>query len=481
MTAVAPVDATAVQQLAAFAASTTFESLPDDVVASVRARTLDLLGLCLAAGDLESSVAAVEYARTDSGGDATIVGFGERTSARSAAFANGVLAHSLDYDDTHLPSVLHPSAPILPAVWAVAQRVGASGAQVIAATAVGLEICCRLGMAGYDREAGNSVFFDRGQHATSICGTLGAAAAAAHVQGADASTIADAIGIAASMGAGIIEANRTGGTVKRLHCGWAAQSGVSAADLAVLGITGPPTVLEGRFGFFQAHIGDFYNEPDLLDGLGTEWAVPGIYFKPYPANHFTHAVIDATLEARDKGITSDDIVSVHVAVAEPTVRTVGEPIEVKRRPETGYQAQFSAPYMIAAVLEGGSGLGLGLSDFTDELASDPRRRAVMEKVTVGSDPRCDAIFPDGFPAIVTFTTTDGEYEIERLVNRGGPAIPLTVDELALKFSDNGSKVLAPSEVDAVVACVEGLDTLAVIDDLFALTTPAQPQPQVLSE
>lgn len=481
MSAIETAEATAVQQLAAFAAATTYDSLPSDVVASVRARTLDLLGLCLAAGELPSSVAAVDFARSEAGGDATIVGFGDRTSARSAAFANGVLAHSLDYDDTHLPSVLHPSAPVLPAVWAVAQRVGASGAQVIAATAVGLEICCRLGMAGYDRAAGNSVFFDRGQHATSICGTLAAAAAAAHVQGADVATIADAMGIAASMGAGIIEANRTGGTVKRIHCGWAAQSGVSAADLAILGITGPPTVLEGRFGFFQAHIGDFLNEAALLDGLGADWAVPGIFFKPYPANHFTHAIIDATLEARRKGITSDDIVSVHVAVADPTVRTVGEPIEVKRRPKTGYQAQFSAPYMVAAVLEGGSGLGLGLSDFTDEHATDPRRRAIMEKVTVGSDPRCDAIFPDGFPAIVTFTTSEGVFEIERLVNRGGPAMPLTDDELALKFSDNGSKVLARAEVDAVVACVGELDTLAVFGDLVDLTAATQPQPNLLSE
>lgn len=470
---------TAVEQLATFAATTTFDSLPDEVVASVRARTLDLLGLCVAAIDLPSSIAAVEFALADGGAEqATIVGFGNRTTARSAAFANGVLAHSLDYDDTHLPSVLHPSAPVLPAVWAVAQREQASGADVIAASAVGLEICCRLGMAGYDRKAGNSVFFDRGQHATSICGALAAAAAAAHIQGADAATIAHAIGIAASMGAGIIEANRTGGTVKRLHCGWAAQCGVAAADLARLGITGPPTVLEGRFGFFQAHVGDFLNEQALLGGLGSEWEVPGIYFKPYPANHFTHAIIDATLEAREMGITSDDVVAVHIAVAEPTVRTVGEPIEVKRQPETGYQAQFSAPYMVAAVLEGGSGLGLGLSDFSDANANHPRRRALMERITVGSDPRCDEIFPDAFPAIVKFTTRSrGDVEIVRLVNRGGPALPLTDDELAQKFDDNASAVVARAQINEVVALVRRLETLDQIADIFQLVSQSDQQPR----
>ena len=140
-------------------------------------------------------------------------------TAAQAAFANGVLAHSLDYDDTHLPSVLHPSASVVPAALAAAEHAGASGEQVVRAVAVGLEVAVRLGMAGYDEQLGNSVFFEHGQHATSITGAMGSAVAASLLYGADEKGVVDALGLTASMASGVIEANRTGGTVKRLHCG----------------------------------------------------------------------------------------------------------------------------------------------------------------------------------------------------------------------------------------------------------------------
>ena len=188
---------------------------------------------------------------------ATAVGAAQRLPAPSAALVNGTLAHSLDFDDTHLPSVLHPSSAVLPAALAAAEAASARpGGALLDAAAVGIELTCRLGMAGYDEELGNSVFFDRGLHATAICGAIGAAVAAGCCTASTPTRMTSVIGIAASMGAGVIEANRTGGTVKRVHCGWAAHAGVAAADLARHGLTGPPTVLEGRFGFLQAFCGD---------------------------------------------------------------------------------------------------------------------------------------------------------------------------------------------------------------------------------
>jgi len=127
---------------------------------------------------------------------------------------------------------------------------------------------------GYDEELRNLVFFERGLHATSICGAVGAAVAVAMLQGQDEAGIASAAGIAASMGAGLLEANRTGGTVKWVHCGWAAHCGVAAADLARHGLTGPPTVLEGRFGFLQAFCGDRAHPYAVVRGLGTDWELP---------------------------------------------------------------------------------------------------------------------------------------------------------------------------------------------------------------
>src|SRR5690606_10387738 len=208
-------------------------------------------------------------------------------------------------------------------------------------------------MAGYDSEAGNSTFFEHGQHATSICGALGSAVAAGMLLGHDEKQLVDVLGVAASMASGIIEANRTGGTVKRMHCGWAANSAVSAAQLVRHGFTGPPTVLEGRFGFFQAWLHGRFDAAAITDGLGEQWAVPDIFFKPYPANHFTHAGIDAARALREQGLRPEEVKSLRLGVAAPTVRTIGEPIEVKRCPQTGYMAQFSGPYTVVAGLLGG--------------------------------------------------------------------------------------------------------------------------------
>jgi 2-methylcitrate dehydratase PrpD len=463
---------TLVQQLAAFTQDCQRE-LPDEVAASVRQRVLDILGLAAAAVDLETSRAVAGFV-SDQGGrpEAAAVGLG-RTSAAWAAFHNGVLAHSLDYDDTHLPSILHPSASVVPAALAAGERAGATAEQLVRAVAAGLEVCVRLGMAGYDRVAGNSTFFEHGQHATSICGAIGGAAAAASLSpGATAQTVSDAMAIAVSMASGVIEANRTGGTVKRMHCGWAAHSAVVAADLAVRGVTGPPTALEGRFGFFQAFLHGKFDEDEVTRGLGQDWHVPGIFFKPYPANHFTHTAVDAARRLTERGLRPEDVATAHLAVAAPTVRTIGEPLEVKQRPETGYQAQFSGPYAVAAGLLGGGGLAVALSDYTDELARDPARRALMARVTVGSDPRCDEIYPEQFPAILTVTTHDGTELVESvLVNRGGPQNPLTDAELARKFRDNASRAYDPARVAAIAEAVAGLDSRSPVTDLGALLVP----------
>lgn len=457
-------DRTLAQQLGAFAAAVDAASLPEAVDASVRRRVLDVVGICVRATELDTSRAVAEHVAEQGGtAAATGIGLGARVPAAAAAFLNGVLAHSLDYDDTHLPSVLHPSASVVPAALAAAEAAGADGAATLAAIAVGIEVTIRIGMAGYlvTDGGGRNEWFEHGQHATSICGALGSAAAAAMLVGHDrpraerAELVTQAVAVAASMSSGVIEANRTGGTVKRLHCGLAAQAGVSAAQLVARGLTGAPTALEGRFGFFTAWLRDAWRPEAVTDGLGEVWSVPDIFYKPYPANHFTHAGIDAAIELRRGGLRPEDVASAHLGVAGPTVRTIGEPLDVKQRPETGYQAQFSGPYTVAAALEGGGGLGLGLADFTDEAARDPRRRALMARITVGADPRCDAIYPAQFPASLTVHTTDGR-TLEAFVaaNRGGPERPLREDELVAKYADNVAGLLEPEVAEATrVACL----------------------------
>lgn len=449
---------TLAEQLASFAVGTTFDDLPGEVIESVKMRVLDTLGIAVAAAPLDTSRAARAWAQEQGGAaHATAVGVEQRLPAALAAFVNGVLAHSLDYDDTHLPSVLHPSASVVPAALAAAERAGADGRELIRAIAVGLETAVRLGMAGYDEEAKNSTFFEHGQHATSICGAMGGAVAVAVLEG-DEDSVRNSLGVAASMAAGIIEANRTGGTVKRIHCGWAAHSAICAADLVRHGLTGPPTVLEGRFGFFQAWLHGRFDASAVTDGLGLDWTVPGIFFKPYPANHFTHAAVDAATALRLRGIGPEDIASLTLGVPAPNLRTIGEPIEVKRTPQTGYMAQFSGPYAVAVGLLGGSGLGAGLDDYTDELAADPARRQLMAKVDVVADERCTEIFPRQFPAVLTARLHDGREVVEEvLTTRGGPERPLSFDELATKFRENAGRTLAPDQVGALARACDDLD------------------------
>ena len=457
---------TLIERLARFAAA---GDVPDDVRAAVRQRVLDVIGVSLAAVRLDTSAAVIKRA-ADRGGapQAHAIGVPMPVPAEHAAFVNGVLAHSLDYDDTHLPSILHPSAPVVPAALAAAELSGADGAAAVRAIAAGLEICIRLGMAGYDAASRQSSYFERGQHATSICGTIGGAAAAAELLGLGAEGIANAMGIAVSMAAGVIEGNRNGGTVKRLHCGVAAQAAVTAAELARDGFTGPATVLEGRFGFFEAFLGGRYDDAPLRDGLGETWNVTGIFTKPYPANHFTHTGIDAALALRANGLKASDVEAVTLGVAAPTVRTIGEPIEAKRSPESGYQAQFSGPYTVAAALIGGSGLGLGLEDFTDALARDPARRALAARVSVAADAECDAIYPMQFPAVLTVRTLDGRTLVEKsLVNRGGPDRPLSDAELIEKYRDNALRVVDPETATTIEKAVMGLEGLASVADLLA--------------
>jgi 2-methylcitrate dehydratase PrpD len=474
-------------RLGAFAAACR-DGIPTTVAEDAAARISDALGNCLAAlgpyarGETSGGPheAALRAARLAGGTpEAGAVGSGARLPADRAALVNGTLAHALDFDDTHLPSVLHPTAAVLPAALAAAEAAGADGALTVAALAAGGEICVRLGMASYDPRLRNSVFFDKGLHATSICGTVGAAVAAGLAYGLDARQLADAIGIACSMGAGVIEANRTGGTVKRIHCGWAAHCGVNAAQLAAGGVSGPPTVLEGRFGFLTAFLGDRWDPAPLLAGLdamddAAHWEYPRTVYKPYPSNHFTHPGIDCALALRTAGLDPADVVAAELGVAAAPRRTIGEPRGQKVRPASPYHAKFSGPYTVASALLSvwDHGPGVQLGDFTPEAFTDPRRQALAARVEVVSDARCDTEFPRTFSAVLRVRTRGGARLEHRVASsRGGPGNPLSRAELAEKFRVAAEPVLGARRASALAAAAEALPGAGPggVRDLLSLT------------
>jgi 2-methylcitrate dehydratase PrpD len=472
-------DATLAQLLARTAADIAANGLPTQLREQAAQRVTDALGNALGAAHLPVVEQMREVVSGWGGHPQSSIVDGEQTSAPNAALLNGTMAHALDFDDTHLPSVLHPSASVVPAALAAAELADATGPQLLDAITMGVEVTCRLGMAGYDTELGNSIFFEHGLHATSITGTIGSAVAAAMLLSPDEDVIASAIGIASSMGAGLLEANRTGGTVKRIHCGWAAHGGVTAAQAAAAGVTGPPTVLEGRFGFLQAFLSDRADLTAITENLGTEWVIPTLFFKPYPCNHFTHAGIDAARAMKAKGIDPDRITALTLGAPTPVLRTIAEPREDKAQPKSGYHAAFSGPFTVASAFYSEHGLGLFHEDFTDEAAKDPRKLALAAKITCEPNAECDAIFPYQFPAVLTATLDDGTTITEKiLVNRGGPDNPLSEDELGTKFTLNATENISAehaSELNrAIIALTSGTTNARMVGALLRNATPTTP-------
>jgi 2-methylcitrate dehydratase PrpD len=463
-------ETTVLQEISRFATGVRDGKVEDSILQDARRRVTDIVGIALAASEMEPSRVVGAVIESWGGeGQASVIGRDDRYPAASAALVNGTLAHALDYDDTHLPSVLHPSAAVVPAVLAAAEASGSSGRDLLAAVAAGDELAVRVGMAGYDEELGNSVFFEKGLHATSIAGTLGGALATAMLYGLDEEEIGHAVAISASMGAGLIEANRTGGTVKPVHCGWAAHAAITAAELARHGLTGPPTVFEGRFGFLQAYLDDEAHVEALTRGLGEEWELSRVFFKPYPANHFTHAGIDAAIRLREESLDPEEIEEIELGVATPALRTIAQPEDEKAKPKTGYAAKFSGPFTVATALLGGGGLGVSLDDFTDEAVQDSRKLDLASRVRCVADEECDRIFPNQFPAVLRIRLKSGEGRKARVShNRGGPENPLSDKELETKFRTNAGRVLPRRQVEELEEALRSLADAETVEDAVEL-------------
>lgn len=361
---------TAARELATWAVELHPGDIPDDVRGAAALHMLDALGCGLAA----AASGAGTQARDALGagvGPASVIGRRESATARDAAFANGVLCHALDYDDTHAEAVAHVSAVVVPAALAVAEETGAGGAELLDAVIAANEVVARIGAAtqgGIHR---------RGFHPTSVCGVFGAATAAARLRGLDAEAATRAFGIAGSFSGGIMEYLADGSATKPLHAGWAAQGGLLAAALAAHGAGGPASVLEGRFGVLATHADGPWDIGPQLATLGRRWETPAITFKPYPACHYTHAAIEAVRAALGATARPDEVTGVLVQVPEGAVDLVCEPAAAKAAPQTGYDAKFSLPYVVAAAIVDGT---VDVATFAETRIAEPDLLAVAARV-----------------------------------------------------------------------------------------------------
>jgi len=385
---------------------------------------IDVAGLCVAARRSDYALAALKAC--ESAGPCTAIGHTRALDSIGAALVNGTAAHGEDFDDTFEGGPVHAGAVVVPAVLAVAERDKLSGADALAGIAVGAEVMCRASLVAPKR------IHKAGFHPTAILGTMAAAAAVSRALNLEKQSFVNALGIAGSMASGIIEYLAEGAWTKRMHPGWAAQSGIRAADLARAGFVGPRTVFEGThglyFGFAHTTGGDW---DKLLEGFGTRWVANSLAFKPYACGTMTQPYVDCArrLAAR---IEIENIEEVVCEAAEGTVHRLWEPLADKQRPPNAYAAKFSQPYCIAA----GFVLGhAGLDAFTEERVREPRLRALAARVRYEIDP--DNPYPGEFTGHVRVRLRGGRTLEERQDHmRGGAKEPLSRADIEEKFRQN---------------------------------------------
>ncbi len=402
------------------------EAIPPAVRDALRASLIDVAGLCLAARRTDYVRAVL--AAWEGAGPCTAIGHARGLDAAGAALVNGTAAHGEDYDDTFEGTPVHTGVVVLPAVLAACEAQGRSGADVLRGAAAGVELMCRMALVAPE------AIHRAGFHPTAVIGALGAAAGAGVALGHSARQLTDALGIAGSMAGGIIEYLAEGTWTKRLHAGWAAQSGLRAAALGRAGFSGPRTVLDGEHGFFHA-FGVRSIQPDfkhLTGDLGTVWHAATIAFKPYACGTMTQPFIDCAIQLARQGLRPGDVASIECNVGEGTVERLWEPLREKQNPSSAYSAKFSVPYCIAVGLVDRAA---GLAQFTDARVADPQLRALAAKVRYRIDPENE--YPRNYTGHLRVTCKDGRVlEAVQPHLRGGKREPLGAQELEAKFLAN---------------------------------------------
>jgi 2-methylcitrate dehydratase PrpD len=432
--------------LAAFTAGLRMQQVPEAVQIRAVHHVLDAVGIGHASSRYDFAHRTLTALRALGGeGAVPLFGLPARLPPRDAAMLNGLLCHGLDFDDTHLGGVIHPTAAIFPAVFAAAIHVGASGEEMLLAYIAGVEASTRLAATA----AG--AFHAAGFHPTGVVNAFGAALAAGRVFGLMERELVHAQGIALSMASGSLEFLEDGAWTKRLHPGWAAQAGITAASLARQGFTGASAPYFGRFGFYNAYLGHRaagIDQSRATADLGTVWELADTSIKPFPACHFTHAAIDAALALRD-GIGADDIVSIEVLLPHQVIPVVCEPATSKQRPANAYDAQFSIPYLVAAAWLRGC---LTLAELEPDAVADPAILALAARVGNAVDP--DSPFPRTYSGEVIVHLRNGRTLRHREeVNRGAPERPLSNADIVAKYRGNAATALSPGAAARIETAV----------------------------
>ena len=441
-----------------FILQTRLDDIPADVQHLGKRAILDTLGVSLAAAKDEAvAILAETLAGREGSPTATVIGRSRRTDSLSAALINGVLAHALDFDDVNDSCMGHPSAPLVPAVLALGEELGASGARVLEAFLIGFELECKLGLA-----IGNA-HYAKGWHATATTGTMAAAAACAKLLGLDRERIGMALGIAASSSAGM--RINFGTMTKPFHVGQAARGGLMAALLASNGFTATADILDHPIDYTRVFADKGEADASRIVGtLGSPWdiASPGLVVKKYPCCNSTHRTIDATLSLVSEHSPSPSEIE-SVVISMPP----GEDIPlIYSRASTGLEGKFSMQYCIAsAILDG----RVDLNTFDQTSVDRPEVQRLTGLVKLEYDDTQDPVVVNaGGHVDVTINMSAGSSVTTRIEQASGtPEYPLSDEELNQKFTSCASRTLNSSQVDQALSQVYALQDMPDIGELMS--------------
>ena len=442
-------------QLAQWTESFRLQDAPDEVVERMKALVLDLLRVCAVGARLPWSKAARKLQLELGGkGGSSILLSGERLDPARAAFVNGAYAHACDLDDTHVGSMHHPGASVLPAVLAIAERDDLDGRAVLEAAICGYEASLRIGLAT------QPYMFQRGFMATPTCGTLGAALAVAKLLKFNVEDMCGTLGAASSYAGGLAQFYHSGSFIKRINGGRGAESGVMAALLTREGIWGPRDILEGESGFFRAYAEKF--DPDKVTGdLGRGYRMMEVSTKAHAGAGRLQATVDAGLALGHQ----HQLAPAQIADVEVGIPKVVEGKLTHGNPPDLQSAQLSIPFSLAMALAlgrtRGPQAGMRRGDYETALKSPPVR-ALSKLVRCVVDPEIEkGTNTEEVPTRVTIKLVDGRSFVEGVQHpRGSPHRRMTWDELSALFKDAVADALPVSALDQVLNLVAGLDSSA---------------------
>ncbi len=451
--------------LAEFVVHQKFEDLPKQAVEKAKVFSLDLVGCMIGASREQQAQILVEVAKAEGGNpQSSVVAQGFKTSSMNAALINGLQGHIFDFDDDHREGVMHSSVAVFPAILAVAERLRASGKDLVRAFILGSEVMIRVGESFLGRSQ------MKGFHTTGTCGVFGATAGSASLLGLDAAQTAYALGLAGSFASGVMKWRREGSWQKPLQPGHAAMCGILAASLGEKNFLGARSIFEEPDGVIKLFsFQDQYDFIPITKDLGEKWEMADSSIKVHACCRFAATAVDCALDLYRQGVRAKDVKGIVAKADHETINGLCYPSEVKRRPVTHVDAQFSLPYAIAVALCKNRS---GVDEFRKEVLGDPDVLALVDKVTWEVDPEAEKVYPKAYPTTVVATLYDGRtFESHFKYPKGDPENPASMEEIVNKFTLLTQKYVDQKKRKQIVDefnRLEKIDDISVLGDLLRL-------------